>query len=496
MKKKIAVVFMLICALSVLMSCDSENTSEPEERRDGGNAVSDNINNNNSSENEAPAAIVYESDAPVSDFGGRNFTVLIWENFVGDMDFTAEEMNGDPINDAVYMKNLEISEIFNLNITTVGIWPLDHVGAIRRSVSAGDNSYDIAMTRPFEITALSQEGLLHDLNKIENLDLSQSWWDQNAVNDLSIMNKLFMTTGDMSMMYKRTIGAVLFNKKLMAEFDLGNPYSLVEQNNWTMDAFLELAVKVSHDLNGNGIWDDEDRYGILGQRDITSIALIGGGVKFMTKNADDIPELTFRSERTFTIFEKLTDIIYRDGIFWSSSINNASEEKQITMFTNDQFLFQWAEFHYIPKYRVMDTDFGILPMPKYNSSQERYYHAVNPHVTPFVIIPIANPDPEATGAVLAHMGAISKNQLTPAYYELSLKGKHARDEESRDMLDLIFSTMTYDTGHIYGWGDIGHFMHDMADAHKTNLISRFEAIENKVIGDLEKTLAGFERLDE
>jgi hypothetical protein len=39
--------------------------------------------------------------------------------------------------------------------------------------------------------------------------------------------------------------------------------------------------------------------------------------------------------------------------------------------------------------------------------------------------------------------------VKPAYYDRTLKGKHARDDESQEMLDIIFSTRNYDVGWIY-----------------------------------------------
>ena len=46
--------------------------------------------------------------------------------------------------------------------------------------------------------------------------------------------------------------------------------------------------------------------------------------------------------------------------------------------------------------------------------------------------------------------------LTPAYYEKTLKGAYVRDDESIDMLDIIFGNRVYDVGHLYMVGTLPH----------------------------------------
>ena len=44
------------------------------------------------------------------------------------------------------------------------------------------------------------------------------------------------------------------------------------------------------------------------------------------------------------------------------------------------------------------------------------------------------------------MAYVSQSILTPAYYEKTLVGSVIRDEESAEMLDIIFSTRVFDVG--------------------------------------------------
>jgi len=480
----------LILAACGNNSDNSGNNASPEEKA--------NIEDGESQDAEQEVK-EYKAEAETFDWGGKDFKILVNPNDNSlewrDVDFTAEDQNGDPINDAVYMRNLLIEDMFNIKIIPVNTDPGSHVGNIRKAVKAGDNAYDVTFNSTFDSATLSQEGVLNDLFIVPNIDLSQSWWDQNAVKDLSIMNKLYYVTGDIGTMYKKSVGIILFNKQMMQDYALGNPYLFVEEKKWTMDKFLEMCTAVSQDLNSDGKWDDNDKYGLLGYCDVIAISLIGGGVKFATKNTDDIPEITFYNEKTVAIFEKITGLLYKPELFWSWSKVGSNNERSRVMFANNQGLFNWNEFHSIPNLREMETDFGILPMPLYDEKQERYYHSVNPHVAQMMAIPISNPDVEKTGAIAQHMGAIAKNILTPAYYDISLKGKHARDEESIMTMDLIFNTMTYDPGYMNNWGGLANFTLQMVDSYKSDLVSQYEKLEPKAQTALEKMVDKYASLD-
>ena len=495
-------IILLSAAISSALVFASASCAKNEGGASAGNEAGDAENGGENPNGEiAPEAQekAYASSAGVFDWEGREFKILVNPNDNGewrDVDYTAEEQNGDPINDAVYMRNAQIEAMFNIRIVPVhAADAFLHLSEIRKSVSAGDNAFDLSYNRAFDNGALAQEGALHDLSSIPELDLSQPWWDQNAVSELSINNRLYMVTGDIGTMYKKSVGVILFNKQMMQDYALGDPYQFVKDKKWTMDEFLEMCRTVSQDLDSNGKWDDNDKYGLLGYCDIIAVSLIGGGVKFAEKNSDDIPEITFFNEKTVAIFDKVTELLYKPELFWSWSRVGSNNERSRVMFANNQGLFNWNEFHSIPNLRNMETDFGILPMPLYDGKQDRYYHTVNPGVSMMLAMPASNPDKEKSGAVIAHMGAISKNTMTPAYYDISLVGKHARDDESVATMELIFDSMTYDPGYMYNWANVGRFTLGLVDTFKTDLASQYEKIASKAQTELEKMIDAYKSLD-
>ena len=423
----------------------------------------------------------YAADIPEgTDYGGYEFRILVNEvsRFVwGDVDVIAAEQNGEAINDAVYARNRFVEETLNVVIKPTESASVS--GDLDKTVMAGEDAYDLAFAHTHGAFDLAQKELIMQLPDITALDLSSEWWDQNSLSDLSVNNKQFMMTGDIGTMYKKSIGIIMFHKGILADYNLDDPYVMMNNKEWTIDVMAEMGKMVSNDLNGDGKYDENDMYGLLYFCDMMGISLIGSGVKFVTKGADDIPALTFYDEKTQSVVEKLSTLLYNPQLSYSWSKVGKDEKTTFAMYQNNQSLFYYGELHSVATMRSMDADFGILPIPLYDSNQESYYHCVNPHVAPMVVIPKTIGDLDRTGYILDVMGAASKNFLTPAYYDITLKGKVTRDEQSSDTLDIVLNTIKYDLGYLSNWG-LSNICNDLANQYDLDLASRFAKSEASI----------------
>ena len=63
----------------------------------------------------------------------------------------------------------------------------------------------------------------------------------------------------------------------------------------------------------------------------------------------------------------------------------------------------------------------ILPYPKYNEAQDNYYTVVFDNHSVFCV-PKTVKDPERSGLIMEAMGYESMRIVTPAYYEIMLRG--------------------------------------------------------------------------
>lgn len=83
------------------------------------------------------------------------------------------------------------------------------------------------------------------------------------------------------------------------------------------------------------------------------------------------------------------------------------------------------------------------------------------------------------GAVLEAMAYYSQDTLTKAYYDVTLTNKYFRDEESGDMLDIIFANRTYDIGYIMNVGNLSSIPQNLLNAKSTDRVQNHRAAERR-----------------
>ncbi len=121
-----------------------------------------------------------------------------------------------------------------------------------------------------------------------------------------------------------------------------------------------------------------------------------------------------------------------------------------------------AEFR---SYTEMTADFGLLPIPKLEEAQKNYHCTVKMNVTESIAIPKLSSDKVRTSAIVEALSEESHYTLLLAFYDTSLKNKKTRDDDSQDMLDLIFDSKYYDIGEYYDWGGIYSTVGDTLSSH-------------------------------
>jgi len=437
------------------------------------------------------------ANIPVEDFGGYTFNFISrretspeW-NIWGNRDIYSDEQTGEIINDAVYMRNRYIEDKYNCNIEEFQSFNM--INDLKNTVRAGDNAYDIALPPLNRGIGLAADGVLLNLDNNSALDLKNKWWDQNANKSLSIGGRLYYTSGDMLILNNDSTGAFAFSKKLVQEYLLENPYQLVKDGKWTYEAFYSQAKQVTRDLNGNGVMDRDDQYGFMQYRDVLHCLFHGAGGNFGEKDENDIPYFTLDSEKSITILESVFEIMndpfntYRLHMTYTEGVTNAFVLAQ-NIFEENRALYYWLRLRDIEPLRSMETDFGILPIPKWNEAQENYRATVNFHVSACVTIPVTNDNPERTGLFLEALNCKSRYTLQPAYYDISLNGKYVRDEESSEMLDILFANRVYDIVLIGNFSGIMGTVDTMVDKDNRDFVSQFEKIKTRIENDIDKTI--------
>ena len=401
-------------------------------------------------------------------------------------DMYAEEEVGEALSDAVYRRNQYVTDKLGVTFSQVTVENDDDLSSqAQKSISAGDDDFDIVWMGSQKLTALTLDGLFTDLNNIGTLDLSNEWWDQKAVSNLTINGKTFMTTGDISVIGNYATYVMAFNKTIHDDYKLDDLYSLVKDGKWTFEKLASMSKQVSGDLNGDGKFDENDKFGFMTYwSDYPGFMFACGGS--FSKPEGNTLVTNYNTERVISQLTDLAALHRENSTFFFQNDDIANK-----IFLEGRTLFSFRTLINLNYYRDMETDYGILPVPKYDEEQDEYHCGVHAYGLSLIAVPVTAKDAGRTGLILELMGYKSKEVLTPAFYDTTLKGKYFRDEESGEMLDIIFSSRVYDIGYYSNWGDLHTTLEGMSRSDSDGFASVFESIRPSVEESLAKTIEAY-----
>ena len=140
-----------------------------------------------------------------------------------------------------------------------------------------------------------------------------------------------------------------------------------------------------------------------------------------------------------------------------------------------------------------NIDCGILPVPKYDESQENY---ITTMAMPFSMysIPVSASDPDASAALLECLGSEGYRRVTPKLFEVAMKVRYSKDHVSSRMYDIIRESVTFDLGRIFNesLGKIPNAtLRNLVNSNSSDWTSRYQTIRpqfEKYISDINAVL--------
>ena len=477
--KAISILLLFATTLLCFAACGDSGEVEESTNNVSGNEVSKPVD---------PGSI----EVPVKNMGGREFNVLCWDFGAGSssiLGYTGEimyaEENPSAVDQAKKVVVDYIEETYNCTING----ELTHIEytpqIIKRQVTSGLHYYDIVFDSLSTTANMVSDSLLLDLRGISTIDLSHPWWDQNAVNDLSIAGKVYFACGDINTYDDQGTCCVLFNKTLKSKYGINEDfYQLVRDGKWTFDKFKEICKRnITSNTNGDEVLDEKDTWALGTERYNIYVQLIAAGQKIAQKDENDLPYLTLSKspEATYSILgdilefynDQQTVMVANAPPYTDKGFQNVWEATVHKAFLEGRELFYMCSLINSASFRVMEDEFGILPIPMVTADQDRYYHTLQAGQSTFMYIPEGTTNVEDVGLIVTAIAKESKRLVTPAYYDVQLKYRDSRDDESGEMLDLIFSTRTFDVADAFNWGGIRDQYCSMS---KNDIVSRFDRI--------------------
>lgn len=455
MKQRLNRLIKLTIVLSILMlqfSC--ADTSEPENSSKNETETQNDISD--ASDNKSETKPQEVSDLPDEfDLEGYEFRIIkqAQDKIAWSLNlFGINESNGEVLNDAFYKRNQSLFEKYNFSITEFET-QTNPVSTIRSSVLAGDDEYDAALVT-FSSERNANDGTYYNLYDLPYLELDKSWWNQSMIEGLTINGKLYFISGDIIVSDDDGLMITVFSKALCEDYGFENLYDTVRAGDWTFDKKLELMKQVSADLNNDGIYDTEDRLGMLYADNAAAAPYFASADAMLFEYDNGILEFTAESERAVRTYEMVSRILSDKSIAYDwANIKENSSEKIIEMLDGKRVLFLDIGLHFMRRnLRDLNINFGVLPMPKLDENQAEYYNMMNESMT-HIVVPASIMNPDKVGFILEAL-ASNSGDITETYYKSCIESKYARDIESIEMLDIASENIVFDLGFIYNWGNL------------------------------------------
>lgn len=474
MKKFTAMIILV--AMLMVVACSNQNNVD--------NTVLSDVTTTN-------AETTVEYDYSELDLGGRTFTIL---NTAQDYDFYTtldlEEQTGDSVDDEIYNRNRALEERYNFVFEINEEYLLDKAAAaLQTAVLASDDIYDAAFLRDNYMSAVITEGYLVDLQNHSTLRFDEPWWDGEAIKESRIGDNksIYYAYTDISLAdFEGTI-VCFFNEDILSNLSMEVPYQLVRDGVWTFDRYSEYT-KAGANLNGaeSFKWEENGTavYGMTTWDQGEIALIIGANCDFITMK-NNYPVFSATGERFMTVAQKVISMLSVDGeYFYGNGGGNSHYE---AVFKNGRALMMLAQLKATNKYRDMEAAYGIVPLPKYDETQESYRNLRS--YTYVMCIPVISDTVDETAIIMDAMSYLTYKDVMNPYYSGRVSQKALRNEDSIEMLALINANRTIDVGFTYGWSSTLRSQIRSAVTNKsTEIASVIASLEGAIEENIKKTM--------
>ncbi|MBQ2255615.1 MAG: hypothetical protein II330_02015, partial [Clostridia bacterium] len=303
------------------------------------------------------------------------------------------ELNSEPVNDAMFNRNVAVSDRLGVNIVSAAIEdPSAYVPVeeVQRAVKAGSADYDLLAGAAYVAAPAALDGTFYDLTDLQYLDLEQDYWMQDYNDAISYQGMQFTATGMIALSTYRFAFVTLFNKEEFDNKAVPYLYEAVANNEWTLDYQASLAEDFYRETNGSGKADEGDFFGFVSCWGINVDAYWAScDMPIVEKNAEGEYEFVLDIARYSDVMDKILYLLYDCGgtSVYDAITDNVEQDLMREVFARGESAMTTLRLVAVeqPDLRNMEQAYGIVPVPKYEASQPEYGTIMHDQLTVFCI---------------------------------------------------------------------------------------------------------------
>lgn len=430
------------------------------------------------------------------DYGGYALNILTTNNINSSLPSrTAHDdtLTGDIVNDALFNRDLSVEQKYNITVgyTLAAYDGADIVNMAKKSITAGDDAYDIIIGDIANVCAGLAAGFATDMGDVPNLDFDKPWWNSYINTSTKIAGHNYYAVGDISPRNMSSAYVMMFSLDLFDNYGFTYPYQTARDGKWTLDEMTKIIKGTAQDIDGDGKMTLSDSFGMISDGTAGWCMYIGSGGTFVELDENNLLKITCNTEFSEAVVSKLGNFFAAEDVDkLTDSLYGPAER-----FMKEQGLFLPQTAVNLSMFTDCEMDFGILPMPKLDEAQENYRTFANFWCLAGVVIPKTAGDLERTGTLVEALTALSRFTSTEAAYEITLLVKQTRDEESIEMLKLATDNLVLELGALYNWGGIKETM-ETCIRKNTSFLTKFASAEKQVAAGIEKLITAYTTVQE
>ncbi|MBQ8641294.1 MAG: hypothetical protein IJ480_03680 [Clostridia bacterium] len=395
-------------------------------------------------------------DLPETDMNGWTMRILSHSDPLSNEDtFYAHELTGEVVNDAIYERDTAVKERFNCEFTLIpgNGWATD-VTMLTNSVQAGSRDYDVSFLLPFATGgSVIVNGVLYNMLEVDHINFDKPWWHTDMNNQYTIGGYLPFVSSDYLISSYQYANALIYNKKMAADYGVEGLYDMVRDGTWTFDAFEEVITLFTADSDGDGAYTVNDTYGFasnMGYHAITWGYAAGNVSVHLDPESDTPVTLGWDNEKFYDTCTWLYDILYGGNLTFEIGWDKECDIK----WDENRVFIQAIWLADLEKFRDCESDYGVLPYAKFDESQDKYYTYVDARAGSLAI-PIDTDEAtlQNVGMILEAQSCASHYDTLPVYTDSIQNSRYARDEETVEMIEYIGAGRRWDIGYSFSGGD-------------------------------------------
>ena len=448
MKKLLALLLVFAMMVTMLVACGGKNNGDPQDTQ-GSNKPS----TKPKGEDDEDAYDITELLPEGMNYGGQEVIICVRgdDDNVWEIGLNPEDVQ--PLSAELYDRTTRTEERLGvvIDVDKLQGWASYNqaISTIRNKISMQEHTWDIVVGWSPRIPQIAAEGLYYNLLNFDYFDSTNIWWSQSLAKELTINDRMFMASGDVSTSYLTGAHAVFFNQTLAKAMDMDYTtfYKTVSEGKWTFDELYNLSKDAYGDMDGSTTVNAGDQFGLLIQSTMLQAFYTAAGCNLIPNDGENMPQFNVNVEQLESVWSKLQILLEEKSTVSMTGADTKGVTDPGTYFVEGKALFMLHRLGALKTFTEMTDGFGVLPVPKYDEAQANYYTQL--HSCELWSVPIDANDPDMSTAVMTSMGYDSHEVVLEPHFEKLLKTRYVKDSESGYMIDTIYYNIYMNFDSIY-----------------------------------------------